>query len=93
MEVVARPKLRRFFMPDDKKMIFELIERYADYVTVFSNVNLCRDDKDNFLLSLAKDSNADFLITGDKDLLVLKKFENTSIVTIVEYQIINEQYF
>ena len=91
MEVATRPKLRRFFTPDDKKMIFDLIDRYADYVNVFSNVDLCRDDKDNFLLSLAKDSNADFLITGDKDLLVLKKFEDTSIVTIAEYQIISEQ--
>jgi len=54
---------------------------------------LCRDDKDNFLLALAKDSNADFLITGDKDLLILKKFEDTSIVTIADYQIISEQYF
>jgi len=93
MEVAARPKLRRFFAPDDKKMIFDLIDRYADYVNVFSTVDLCRDDKDNFLLALAKDSNADFLITGDKDLLILKKFEDTSIVTIADYQIISEQYF
>ena len=93
MEVAARPKLRRFFTPNDKKMIFDLIDRYADYVNVFSNVDLCRDDKDNFLLALAKDSNADFLITGDKDLLILKKFEDTSIVTIADYQIISEQYF
>ena len=93
MEVAARPKLRRFFTPDDKKMVFDLIERYADYVIVSSNVDLCRDDKDNFLLSLAKDSDADFLITGDKDLLVIKKFEDTMIVTIAEYQVISEQYF
>jgi len=31
---------------------------------------------------------ADFLITGDKDLLVLKEFENTQIVTMNEYQMI-----
>jgi putative PIN family toxin of toxin-antitoxin system len=93
MEVAARLKLRRFFTPDDKKMIFDLIERYADYVVVSSNVDLCRDDKDNFLLSLAKDSDADFLITGDKDLLVMKKFKGTSIVTIAEYQLISGQYF
>ena len=40
--------------------------------------------------SLAKDSKADFLITGDKDLLVLKEFEETQIVTIIEYQTISE---
>ena len=86
-EVANRPKLQRFFTADDKKAIFDLIEHYADYVLVTSKVEICRDEKDNFLLSLAKDSNADFLITGDKDLLVLKKFENTEIVTIAEFKI------
>ena len=71
-------------------MIFNIIERYADYVIVTSNVNICRDAKDNFLLSLAKDSKADFLITGDKDLLVLKQFEGVQIVTIAEFQIISD---
>jgi hypothetical protein len=37
------------------------------------------------LLALAKDSKATFLITGDKDLLVLKQFENTSIITLTEF--------
>jgi uncharacterized protein len=54
-------------------------------LTVTSEVSLCRDEDDNFLLALAKDSKADFLITGDKDLLVLKQFENTSILTLTEF--------
>lgn len=88
MEVIGRPKLQKFFKPDDKKIVLDLIARYADYVTVTSNVAVCRDEKDNFLLSLAGDAKADFLITGDKDLLVIKRFENTEIVTIVEYKMI-----
>jgi predicted nucleic acid-binding protein len=46
---------------------------------------MCRDSKDNFLLSLAVDGNADYLITGDKDLLILEKVNKTLIVTIQEY--------
>jgi len=38
------------------------------------------------LLSLAKDAKANYLLTGDKDLLVLKTFEVTQIVTITEFQ-------
>ena len=72
------------------KLILNIIERFADYIKVTSNVDLCRDAKDNFLLSLAKDSKSDFLITGDKDLLVLKEFEKTRIVTIAEYQTISD---
>lgn len=39
----------------------------------------------NFILALAKDSKASHLITGDQDLLVLKAFEGTNIITISEY--------
>ena len=51
-----------------------------------SEVEVCRDPNDNFLLSLAKDGQADFLITGDKDLLVIQEFEGTRIVTFKEFE-------
>ena len=85
LEVIKRPKLRRFFSREDTEFLIETIEEYAEFIFVKSKVNICRDEKDNFLLSLSKDSEADFLITGDKDLLVLEKFEQTNIVTISEF--------
>ena len=54
-------------------------------VPVPSKVTVCRDPKDNFLLSLAKDGNADYLLTGDADLLVLDVFKKTRICTIREF--------
>jgi len=86
VDVADRPKLRRFFSTEDWMLMFEIIEQYAIYVSVISSVMICRDAKDNFLLSLAKDAQADFLLTGDKDLLVLKTFGATRIVTITEFQ-------
>ena len=88
VEVTSRPKLQKFFTPEDWSLLFEIIENHSVHVTVVSSVTLCRDEKDNFLLSLAKDAYADYLLTGDKDLLVLKAFEKTKIVTIVEFQVI-----
>ena len=44
------------------------------FIDIQSVVTVCRDPKDNYLLALAKDAKADFLITGDQDLLVLKIF-------------------
>lgn len=76
--VAKRPKFRKFFPQED----IENIQEYADFVEVKSEVSICRDVKDNFLLALSKDSNANFLITGDKDLLELETFEKTKIVTI-----------
>lgn len=43
--------------------------------------DLCRDPDDNNILQLVKFTKADYLITGDKDLLVLKEFETCRIVT------------
>ncbi len=85
LSVIKRPKFRKFFSLEDTENLIETIEEYAEFVDVKSEVEICRDEKDNFLLSLAKDSKADFLITGDKDLLDLKTYETAKILTITEF--------
>jgi putative PIN family toxin of toxin-antitoxin system len=41
----------------------------------------CRDPEDDKILSCAKQTDADYLVTGDQDLLVIKQYGRTSIVT------------
>ncbi len=41
---------------------------------------LCRDPNDNHLLQLCEYVTADCMITGDKDLLVLRKYKQTDII-------------
>ena len=62
--------------------MLSVFEPFMELVEVSSSVTICRDPKDDFLLSLARDGNADFLLTGDKDLLELERFEATKIITI-----------
>jgi len=62
--------------------LLETIEEYAEFVEVKTIVATYRDKKDNFLLSLAADSNANYLLTGDNDLLTLKSQGKTTIITI-----------
>lgn len=62
--------------------LFEFIDEYSDFVEVRSSVQLCRDEKDNFLSNLAIDSRADYLVTGDKDVLTLESIELTKIISI-----------
>jgi uncharacterized protein len=50
-----------------------------------TKVDICRDPKDNKFLALAKEIQANYLITGDKDLLVLKEFETTKILSPGEF--------
>lgn len=86
--VMKRPKFQKYFSKKDTLYLELIISNYADFIDVKSYVDICRDKKDNFLLALAKDRNADFLITGDKDLLAIKQIANTSIITITEFLVI-----
>ncbi len=87
-----KPKLQKYFQKDrvDNLIIFlgEIGETIESKLIVYA----CRDPKDNYLLALARDSNANFLITGDQDLLVLKRFERTQILTYQDFlKIINNE--
>ncbi|SMD34872.1 hypothetical protein SAMN04488029_2224 [Reichenbachiella faecimaris] len=77
----TKPKLQKYFERYSIDLILQKFDKYIDFHEVISKVNVCRDPNDDFLLALAKDAKADFLITGDKDLLTLKVFEKTKIVT------------
>ncbi len=54
----------------------------SDLIEITETVNICRDPKDNKLLELAVSGKANFIITGDQDLLVLNPFRNIEIITI-----------
>lgn len=85
MEVAMRPKFKKYFSLSDLENLLVKITQKAEFVKVTSIVNLCRDEKDNFLLALAKDGKATHLITGDNDLLILQKIDKTKIVTVTDY--------
>jgi len=85
LEVVSRPKFKKYFSDKAVTMLLDGIQDYADLITVTSNFDLCRDKKDNFLLNLCADGKADYLITGDEDLLAIKKFKRTSIIKMTDY--------
>lgn len=44
-----------------------------------SSVNICRDSDDNKFIECAIDANALYIISGDKDLLDIQKFNNIQI--------------
>ena len=84
--VAERPKFKKFFTPKDIKKLISFIDQFGVLYQVSSDIRECRDIKDNFLLNLAIDSSADFLVTGDSDLLDLKSIRNTKILTIKELE-------
>ncbi len=85
VEVARRPKLRKYFNMADLTDLLEVIEDYSEMVVVKTPIDLCRDPKDNFILSLGIDGKADYLLTGDKDLLVLDRVGKLRICTITDF--------
>ena len=84
LSVVKRPKLRRYISDEDIEILLDSIDEVAEFVEVTSELDLCRDPKDNFLLDLAVDGLADYLLTGDNDLLVLEEVGKTKIIKIAD---------
>ena len=85
-EVSSRPKFKNIFTAKRIKELFSLLDSYAVVVSPSQKVNVCRDGKDNFLLEVALEGEADYLVTGDKDLLVLDPFHNTKIVKPKDFE-------
>jgi uncharacterized protein len=79
-EVTARKKFRRYFGEHEVGELFKLMNILGTSYEVAEYPNICRDVKDNFLLGLIRASQADILVTGDQDLLVLNPFEGTVII-------------
>ncbi len=86
LAVVNRPRLSHYFSQQDLERLLEIIDNYCIFYKEVSTVKICRDFKDDFLLSLAKDSKSDYLLSGDKDLLDLRKFGRTKIITINQFK-------
>ena len=85
IEVALRPKIKKYFSDEDLQALLISMSDRAVFIDISSTVNICRDPKDNFLLALAKDGKASHLLTGDKDILILKTFGKTKILTITDY--------
>lgn len=84
-QTIEKPKLKKYFGSNALEEMLLNFDPFIDLIEVESIITICRDPKDNFLLELAKDGNAHYLLTGDKDLLDLKKFGKTKIKTITSF--------
>ncbi|MFZ0770462.1 MAG: putative toxin-antitoxin system toxin component, PIN family [Candidatus Sulfotelmatobacter sp.] len=71
--------------PNRAHAALEAVLARAIRVRLRGTVKLCRDPNDDMFLECAARANADLLIAGDKDLLVLGAYKRTRIVTPAEY--------
>lgn len=83
--VLQRPELARYFPPDALQVMRKTFKNAVVKYVVTSKIEACRDSKDDFLLALCRDAKADILITGDKDLLSMEKFDETEIMGMSQF--------
>ena len=58
----------------------------AEIIQIATTHFINRDPKDNFLLNLIDASKADYLVTGDNDLLILNLFKTAKIITPSDFE-------
>ena len=90
--VASREKFRQYFSENDMDELSVKMKKTAKIIRTTTIQTQCRDSKDNFLLELAIDGKADYLITGDKDLLELKTIRKTKIVKMSDFLAISQEF-
>ncbi len=79
------PRLRRFLEPAEVGWLINRIRERASLVERPPEIEVATDPADNFLLAIAEESSAEYLVTGDKSgLLSLKRHGVTSVLSVKE---------
>jgi putative PIN family toxin of toxin-antitoxin system len=78
-EVLARPRLASLISPDAIEWFKKLLAA-AEFINITERISECRDPTDDKFLELAMNGQADMIISGDADLLVLNPFRGIPIV-------------
>ena len=84
--VTGREKMKKYFQKADVEELLELLNIISEKVEIKPTHFVSRDTKDNFLLDLIDFSKADYLITGDKDLLEHNPFKSAQILTPADFE-------
>jgi|SRR5690625_2715070 len=79
-ERLAKPKFDRYRSDEQMLAWLDWLGELAEWVDPWEEVSACRDPDDNKFLATALAGEADVLVTGDADLLVLDPFEGIPIV-------------
>ena len=83
--VIKREKFRKFIALYQVRRFVEITLLLLEKVIIRSIPDIVRDSKDNYLLGISESCNADFLVTGDGDLLILETYKTTSILTMGQF--------
>ena len=84
-EVLQREKFERYVTAAEREAFLAALVERAFFVAPADEVRACRDPKDDKFLDLAVTGRAAYIISGDRDLLMLDPFRDIRILTAAEY--------
>ena len=80
-QVLNRKKFNKYLSLEDRQVFLLKFISASELVSITEKIAVCRDEKDNKFLELAVSGNANVIVTGDLDLLVLNPFQSVEIIT------------
>lgn len=83
--VLQRPKFSKYIHPHELDELISLLSLKSIIPSNYGKINDCRDKKDNIILEAAVYGNADFIITGDEDLLTLNPYRWVKILSPITF--------
>ena len=84
-DVLSRGKFDQYVSVQDREEFLRRMLQIATIAPVLSEVDDCRDPDDNCLLALALDSESGYILTGDRDLLLLNPWRGVRVVSPREF--------
>lgn len=84
-EVLGREKFNRYVTNEEREEFLETLVERAVLVEITERVQECRDPNDDKILELALNGEAQYIISGDRDLLVLHPFRDVIVITVDEF--------
>ena len=85
-DVTSRPKFAKYFHKQEVDSLIEFMQLIGETFEPRQQIKLCRDEADDYLLALAIEAKAHYLVTGNDDLLILHEIGSCKIVTANDFE-------
>ena len=84
---ITQSKFDKYVSAEDREAYVNNLILSADLVIIDNLIQGCRDRDDDKFLETAVKGDAQFIISGDQDLLTMHPFEGIDIVTVQEFAV------
>ncbi len=85
IEVINRRKFDKYLTMEEREEFLESLLVRAELIEVSEELKICRDPKDDKFLNLASSGGANYIVTGDDDLLILRAYCGTQIMNAKDF--------